>query len=213
VPLDQDVNEAISRLHFGTTLPFWDAAVVVQARRLAPIEEWVVQRIAAMRRCDEGLGTADDITAKKELVDLLDQRWEAGEGRFPYSTQDQVDSIFLLLAIRSILTMADRIVSQLKPLGKEAEASRARNAFTSKFAVIKTLRNVTLHHDEYAIGDGQHKNLIIGPNEGLGVMWDQDGYIYIAWAGHQVRVLEAASAALDLSRALTDMFWGEARRP
>jgi hypothetical protein len=109
--------------------------------------------------------------------------------------------------------MADRIVSQLKPLGKEAEASRARNAFTSKFAVIKTLRNVTLHHDEYAIGDGQHKNLIIGPNEGLGVMWDQDGYIYIAWAGHQVRVLEAASAALDLSRALTDMFWGEARRP
>jgi hypothetical protein len=28
VPLDQDVNEAISRLHFGATLPFWDAAVV-----------------------------------------------------------------------------------------------------------------------------------------------------------------------------------------
>jgi hypothetical protein len=71
VPLDQDVNEAISRLHFGATLPFWDAAVVVQARRLAPIEEWVVQRIAAMRRCDEGVGTADDITATKELVDLL----------------------------------------------------------------------------------------------------------------------------------------------
>jgi hypothetical protein len=101
----------------------------------------------------------------------------------------------------------------MKPLGKEAEVCRARNAFTSKFAVFKTLRNVTIHYDEYAIGDGQHKNLIIDPNEGLGVVWDQDGYIYIAWAGHQVRVLEAASAALDLSRALTDMFWGEALRP
>jgi hypothetical protein len=167
------------------------------------LKNGLFQRIAAMRRCDEGLGTADDITAKKELVDLLDQRWEAGEGRFPYSTQDQVDSIFLLLAIRSILTMADRIVSQLKPLGKEAEAARARNAFTSKFAIVKTLRNVTIHYDDYAIGDGQHKNLIIDPNEGLGVVWDEDGYIHIAWAGHQVKLLDAAGAALNLSRALT----------
>jgi hypothetical protein len=75
-------------------LPFWDAAVVVQARRLAPIEEWVVQRIAAMRRCDKGVGTADDITATKELVDLLNQRWEAGEGRFPYSPKIRLTRSF-----------------------------------------------------------------------------------------------------------------------
>ena len=79
-----------------------------------------------------------------------------------------------------MLTMADRIVSQLKPFGKEAEAARARNAFTSKFAVIRTLRNVTIHYDECAIGDGQHKNLIIDPNEGLSVVSDEDGYIHIA---------------------------------
>jgi hypothetical protein len=50
VPLDQDVNEAISRLHFGATLPFWDAVVVVQARRLAPIEEWTAGRASPAPR-------------------------------------------------------------------------------------------------------------------------------------------------------------------
>ena len=57
------------------------------------------------------------------------------------------------------------------------------------------------------------RNLIIDPNEGLGVVEDDDGYIYIGWAGHRLNVLEAASAALDLSRALTDMFWAPALRP
>jgi hypothetical protein len=164
--------------------------------------------VAATRRCDEGVGTADDITAKTELTDLREQRFQAGEGPFFYSTQDRVDSIFLLLAIRSILTMADQIVRQLKPLGKEADAARVRDAFLAKFKVIKTLRDVTIHYDEYATGGGRPRvrNLIIDPNEGLGVVEDDDGYIYIGWAGHRVNVLEAASAALDLSRALTDMF-------
>jgi hypothetical protein len=213
VPLDQDVNEAISRLHFGTTLPFWAAAVSVEALRLAPIQNWVVERVAATRRWDEGVGTADDATAKTELAELVEQRFQDGEGPFVYSTQDRVDSIFLLLAIRSILTMADRIVRELRPLGKEAEAAKARDAFLSKFKVIKTLRDVTIHYDEYAIGLGDRRDLIIDPNEGLGVVEDDDGYIYIAWAGHRVNVLEAASAALDLARALTRMFWRDAHQP
>jgi len=124
-----------------------------------------------------------------------------------------VDAILLLLAIRSILTMADRIVTQLKPLGKEAEAAKARNAFTSKFAVIKTLRDVTIHYDAYAIGIGQKQDLIIDHDEGLGVMEDEVGYINVASAGHRVKVLEAATAALDLSRALTEMFWRKVLRP
>ncbi len=60
MPLDQDVNEAIFRLHIGTTLPFWDMAVKVQYNRLAPIQNWVVTRVAAAKRiqtvCD---GTGD----------------------------------------------------------------------------------------------------------------------------------------------------------
>ena len=65
MPLDQDVNEAISRLHFGARLPFWAHAVSIQALRLAPTQDWVVERMAAARRCDEGVGTAADVTAKK----------------------------------------------------------------------------------------------------------------------------------------------------
>ena len=220
MPLDEDVNEAISSLHFGATLPFWEAAVVLQARRLSPVQDWVVQRLDAGRRCDEGVGTADDVTARTELSDRVQQLFEAGEGPFFYSVQDRVDSVFLLLAIRSILTMADRIVTKLERLGKGAEAASARDAFLSKFPVLKTpsgetisvikaLRDVTIHYDEYAIGFGKYRELINDPDEGLGVVEGDDGHIYITWAGYQVNVLEAASAALDLSRALSDMFWGD----
>jgi hypothetical protein len=134
----------VRRCHLG-------AAVRVQAWRPAPVEDWVVQRVAALRRCDEGVGTADDVTATNELVDLLDQRWEAGEGRLLCSAQDRVDSIFLLLAVRSILTMAERMASQLEALGKEAKAASARDAFRARFEVIKDLRDVTIHYDEYAL--------------------------------------------------------------
>jgi hypothetical protein len=115
MPLDQDVNEAISSLHFGTTLPFWEHAVRLQVARLRPVQDWVVRRLEAAKRCRDDVGTAEDTAAMKELTDLVEQRFQAGEGPFVYSGQNRVDSIFLLLAIRSILTMADRIVMQLEP--------------------------------------------------------------------------------------------------
>lgn len=91
--------------------------------------------------------------------------------------------------------MADQIVRQLKPLGKEADAGRVRDAFLAKFKVIKALRDVTIHYDEYATGGGRPRvrNLIIDPNEGFGVVEDDDGYIYIGWAGHRVNALEAGA--------------------
>lgn len=75
MPLDQDVNQAISRLHFGTTLPFWYMAVKVQYNRLAPMEEWVVKRVAAAKRCEAGQGSDADKAAAKELADLIEQRF------------------------------------------------------------------------------------------------------------------------------------------
>jgi hypothetical protein len=163
VPLDHDVNEAISayisvrHCHSGRT------------RCRSKPRDWRLPKTGSfsewLRRCDEGVGTAADITAKKELIDLLDQHWEADEGRFPYSTEDRVDSIFLLVAIRTVLTMAERIVEQLKLLGKEAEAARARNAFTSRFAIIRDLRDIALHYDAYAIECGKHQHLSLDPTK------------------------------------------------
>lgn len=213
MPLDPDINQAISSLHFGTTLPFWDSAVRVQLMRLGPVQDWVVQRLTAAKRCQEGTGTGADAVAAKELTDLVEQRFQAGEGPVVYSIQNRVDSIFLLLAVRSILTMADRIVKQLEPLGKQAEAARARDAFTSKFEIVKDLRDVTIHYDEYAVGQGRRLDLIVNPNEGLGVTEDEDGHILIMWAGHRVRLLDAATAALVLAQDLTKMFWGPLTAP
>jgi hypothetical protein len=208
MPLDQDVNQAIFRLHIGTTLPFWEHAVRLQVARLGPIQDWVVQRLAAAKRCQAPVGTAEDTIAMKELADLVEKRLQTGEGPFAYSSQNRIDSIFLLLAIRSILTMADRIVKQLEPLHKDSEAAQARNTFVSRFPVIKDLRDVTIHYDEYALGQGRRRDLIVDPNEGLGVTEDEDGYLQIMWAGHRLNLLEAADGARTLARELTQMFWG-----
>ncbi len=208
MPLDQDVNQAISRLHFGTTLPFWEHAVRLQVARLGPVQDWVVQRLAAIKRCNDCIGTAEDARAAKELTGVVEQRFQAGEGPVVYSGQNRIDAIFLLLAIRSVLTMADRIVSQLEPLQKESQAAKARDVFTSKFAMVKDLRDVTIHYDEYVIGQGRRRDLILDPNEGLGVTEDEDGHIQIMWAGNRIRLLEAADSALLLAREMTQMFWG-----
>lgn len=213
MPLDEEINQAISRLHFGTTLPFWDHAVRLQVARLGPVQGWVVERLAAMKRCQEDTGTDSDAVAAKEFTDVVEQRFRAGEGPFVYSVQDRVDSIFLLLAVRSILTMADRIVKQLEPLGKQADAVAARDVFISEFDMVKRLRDVTIHYDEYALGRGQRRDLIVDPNEGLGVTEDEEGHILIMWAGNRLRLLDAAAAALILARRLTQMFWGPLTEP
>jgi hypothetical protein len=213
MPLDQDVNQAISRLHFGTTLPFWDRAVRVQLARLKPTQDWAVAAIVAAKRHEKGTGTAEDASMAKSLADVVEHRFKSGEGPSIYSTQDRVDSIFLLLAVRSILTMADRIVEQLKPLGKESQAAQARNKFSSKYGFITHLRDVTLHYDAYVVGQGAREDLVKDPNEGLGVTEDEKGFILIMWAGHRIRLLDAAQAALVLSRDLTQMFWGPLTQP
>ena len=213
MPLDQDVNQAISRLHFGTTLPFWDRAVRVQLARLEPTQDWAVAAIVAAKRYEKGTGTAEDASMAKALADVVEHRFQSGEGPFIYSTQDRVDSIFLLLAVRSILTMADRIVEQLKPLGKESQAAQARNKFSSKYGFITHLRDVTLHYDAYVVGQGAREDLVKDPNEGLGVTEDEKGFILIMWAGHRIRLLDAARAALVLSRDLTQMFWDPLTQP
>ncbi len=50
------------------------------------------------------------------------------------------------------------------------------------------------------------------PDEGLGVTEDKKGFM-IMWAGYRVRLLDAAQAALALSRDLTKMFWGPLTQP
>ena len=74
--------------------------------------------------------------------------------------------------------------------------------------MVKDLRDITIHYDEYVVGQGRRRDLILDPNEGLGVTEDEDGYIQIMWAGNRIRLLEAADAALILARDLTQMFWG-----
>jgi len=185
----------------------------VQLARLQPTQDWIVAALAATKRCNKGTGSVDDASAMKALGEIVERRFQSGEGPFVYSIQDRVDSIFLLLAIRSILTMADRIVEQLKPLGKESQSLQVRNAFSSKYQLITHLRDVTLHYDAYAVGGGDRRDLIKDPNEGLGVIEDEKGFILIMWAGHRLRLLEAAQAALVLSTSLSQMFWGALTQP
>jgi hypothetical protein len=213
MPLDQDVNEAIYALHFGMTLPFWDRAVRLQLDRLRPVQDWAVRAVAAARRFQDGNGTPEDEEAFRELEGVMEERFRAGQGPFLYDIQAKVDGIFLLLAMRTVLTMADRIVAQLEPLGKQAEAARVRELFISRFGIVKHLRDVVIHYDEYVTGGGRRRDLIIDPNQGEGVGEDEDGYLLFVWGGNRVRLIDAGQGALDLAMSLTNMFLRAATEP
>src|SRR5262249_37837254 len=163
--------------------------VRLQLARLQPAQDWAVKGAAAFKRDQAGTATPEDAAMIRDVSSVLEERFQAREGPSLYSIQNKVDAIFLLLAIRSILTMGDRIVLQLTPLGKEAEAAAVRDAFTSQYSIIKELRDVTIHYDEYALGQGRRQDLIVDPEEGLAAAEDEDGFISIAWAGHRLRLL------------------------
>ncbi|MBO3753080.1 hypothetical protein J5X84_44170 [Streptosporangiaceae bacterium NEAU-GS5] len=204
--MDQDVNSATFMLHLGTTLPFWDRAVRIQLSRIQPLQDWVVRVNAAAKRLESGTGSSEDEALIGEAKDVVARRSMADIDPFPYGMQIRIDGVFLLLAIRSILTMADRIVTQLEPLGKAGEAIAARDAFTSRYGLVKDLRDVVIHYDEYVVGQGRRRDLIVDPNQGAGVTDDVDGYLIFAWAGHRIRLVDAAKEALVLSESLARMF-------
>jgi hypothetical protein len=98
-------------------------------------------------------------------------------------------------------------------LGKQGEAVTARDLFASQFGIIKDFRDVLLHYDEYAVGGGQRRNLMVNADEGATVTLDDDGCILFAWGGHHAQLLTCARAALDLSRTLTELHWLSSLRP
>ena len=104
--------------------------------------------------------------------------------------------------------MADRIVEQLKPLGKESQARKPGINSHQSMDLLPICVTSTLHYDAYVVGQGAREDLVKDPNEGLGVTEDEKGFILIMRAGHRIRLLDAAQAALVLSRDLTQMFWG-----
>jgi hypothetical protein len=213
MPPDQDVNAAISALHFGTTLPYWDYAVRLQLARLEPQQERVVQAVAAAKRIDKGKEIAGDKELLIDLHNVVEERFKRGEGPFLYDAQIKIDGAFLLLAIRAVLAMADRILLQLETLGKHAEIAEARDRFTASLGIVKHLRDALIHYDEYVVGKGRRRDLIIDPNEGAGVTEDEDGYLLFTWGGNRVQLIEAAHAALILSETLTKMFWQPVHEP
>jgi hypothetical protein len=208
MPIDDEVSQAVSPLHFGMTLPLWDHAVRLQLARLQPREDQAVRVFSMIKRRNAGVATSDDEALYSELEGLVRVDQHAADSIYLLSLNSHVlvDATFLLIAVRGVLTMADRIVKQMPP-GKGEEEKRARDAFVTQFEKVKYIRDAVIHYDEYAIGAGQKRDLIIDSNEGAGVGQDDDGYLLFKWAGHEVRLLDAARAALVLSVALTKLFF------
>jgi hypothetical protein len=88
MPLDQDVQQAVLRLHFGMTLPFWEAAVRVQLARLEPRESEFITYMAALRRRQAGGATAEDDAVIAATSQRLEEKFKAGHGPMLIDQQD-----------------------------------------------------------------------------------------------------------------------------
>jgi hypothetical protein len=175
---------------------------------LSPREDQATGIIAAWKREQSGSATDFDRKLLATVREAIETDLDADRAyMLTLDTQILVDSAFLLLAIRSIVAFADRIIEQLRPINKEQAAREARDAFVPQYGIVRPLRDVVVHYDEYVIGRGRQRHFIVDPDEGAGVRQDEEGYLLFGWAGNNVRLLDAARAALVLSEELNRQFW------
>ncbi len=220
--LHDDMNEAISPVFFGMTIPFWDRAVTLQLRRLEPREAQAVEVIAAFEKQSRGTATGRDLELCAEVTRLREFDFTGADHMFllTHDLQVSIDSTFLVLAMRESLRMADEVVKRLKSCqcGKcAAGAKRLRDHFSSRFGAVKDLADIVRHHDDYIGGQGKLSGAPgVDKHEGLGLDQDPSGRLVFKWGGkggREVKLLEAARASLELSKGLQDFFWGAVTAP
>ncbi|MFG3180782.1 hypothetical protein [Streptomyces nigra] len=210
MPLDQDVNEALFRLHFGFNAPLWGKAIHLQISRLKPIEDLAVRYVAAGKAIAAGSATAGDWATQQELEAALSADPEADRAfKVALHPTAGVDAAFLVIAMRGLLSSAEQMVKQVAPLKKDAILHRAVDAFTSAQPLVKHFRDVIIHNDEYTVGQGRSRKKAITSDEGIGVDQDDTGRILVTWGGRSIILLDAAADAVTLWRALNAEFWGK----
>ncbi|MFI5999992.1 hypothetical protein ACIA98_06185 [Streptomyces sp. NPDC051366] len=210
MPLDDDLNAALSPLHFGFTAPMWGGAIQLQISRIKPVEDLAIRQISAWKAIQAGNPSADHLAAQAEFEAALAIDPEADRA-FLVLLHPTVsrDAVFLVIAIRGLLSAAEQMASQASALGKGAALKAAVVRFTNAQPLAKRFRDVIIHFDEYAVGGGRDRGKATKPEEGMGVGQDDDGRIHVTWGGHTMNLLQAAEDALTLWRDLNREFWGK----
>jgi hypothetical protein len=137
-------------------------AVRVQLFRLEQKEERCVALRSAFRHAERGSASeADEL-----LIAEFKQREETDlyafhEFYLPLQEPVFVDGVFLLLAMRNIVRFAEVQAKALKPFGKDLVIREALAAFLSKHPLVKVFRDVVEHNDEYVLGRGKRRDLIL----------------------------------------------------
>ncbi|MGW6058432.1 hypothetical protein [Streptomyces sp. NPDC055189] len=209
MPLDDDVNQALFRLHFGFNAPLWKSAIQLQISRLQPVEELAIRHFSAWKAIEAGSASEDQLAVQRDLETafLSDPDADRAFKVLLHPTAGP-DAAFLVVAMRGLLSSAEQMVKQVAPLGKESALRSAVDAFTSAQPLVKHFRDVLIHNDEYSVGQGRSQNKAI-TTEGIGVTQDDTGRILVTWGGHALILLQAADDAMNLWRALSGEFWGK----
>ncbi|MET9697752.1 hypothetical protein ABZY31_12580 [Streptomyces sp. NPDC006529] len=208
--LDDDLNEALTPLHFGFNAGLWAGVIDLQISRVKPIEDMATRYFGAWKAIQDGQPTAEQVAINDELQAALviDPEADRAFKVFLHPTVSR-DAVMLLVAMRGLLASADQMIKQAKPLGKDAALRRAVDAFTDSQPLVKLFRDVLIHSDEYSVGLGRHRHRATNPDEGITVSQGDDGTILVTWGGHTLHLLQAANDSLTLWRALRHEYWGK----
>ncbi|MFF3676995.1 hypothetical protein ACFYYS_23845 [Streptomyces sp. NPDC002120] len=214
MPLDDDVNAALTPLHFGANSRLWGKAIQLQISRLKPIEDLALRTIGAFNAVKNGNATAEQLAFCNEFQPEGIEE-PALEKIFLVMDHPNalVDAMLLVIAMRGLLSQAEQMILQTEPLGKAADLKRAVERFKNAQPWVAHFRNVIIHNDEYSVGRGIAQRKAINPNEGMGVTQDDDGRILAVWGGHSMLLLQAAEDALTLWRDLNSEYWGKLLAP
>ncbi|MFG2341479.1 hypothetical protein [Streptomyces yangpuensis] len=214
MPLDDDLNAALSPLHFGANVRLWGKAVALQISRIKPIEDLALRTIEALKAVENGNPTTEQIAICNEFQpDSLEET--APDKIFLVLDHPTVlvDAMMLVVAMRGLLSQAEQMALQAEALGKAPGLRQAVKRFQAAQPNVAHFRNVIIHNDEYSIGKGQGKKKAINPTEGMGISQDEDGRILVGWGGHRMHLMQAAEDALTLWRDLNGEYWGKLLAP
>lgn len=140
-------------LGFGRSLPFWKDVTFLQHQRLQELEA----RFPAVR--DHFTANVAVYAANNPVMN----RW---------NLEVQADAHFLLVSIRHVLRLGERLQNLTR--ASDTRPGALRRTFLSKYRDAERLRGILEHFDEYSVGGRSDPERGVGPDL-YGFHVDHDG--------------------------------------
>jgi hypothetical protein len=174
-------------LGFGRSLPFWRDVAFLQHQRLQELEA----RLPAVR--DHFTANVAVYAANNPVMN----QW---------NLEVQADAHFLLVSIRHVLRLGERLQNLTR--ASDTRAGALRRTFLSKYRDAERLRGILEHFDEYSVGGKTDPERGVGPDL-YGFHVDHDGeHVLLVMGKRRIALVPLGQAAVELALGL-DALWQE----